>query len=355
MSASTSNRPISMHWQSWNSDYQKKKTLRNVVLITKCGMDHNISWILLLFRGSSEFFFTGCSPQGFENEQQKTWVRIPICLWATTLSISYVSPHISVVRLTLPSWDIVNKQGQRWIPGITAARTIHLQLLCLLVLQKSAQHESSKTSLAFTEQKCCQHLLQLALFHSNSISPAMLDLLQHACCIQIQCIGGKAPSSIQSRDKLHICCLNKCSFAQKGICGYVHCQGELLGLKPTLKTSDQIALQYNARSLQSNLDMQCIAETDPYNFIAIFFGQNITSYNSGSSLGSQGEMPWQQDLPLFDNSCFIADLFWVCIFQTHVLRNIGWVFEIIPNPPCKLSRWDFRVQTNVCLPVYCFF
>jgi hypothetical protein len=81
MSASTSNRPISMHWQqSWNSDYQKKKSLRNVVLITKCGMDHNISWILLLFGGSSEFFFSGCSPQGFEKEQQKTSVRIPICL-----------------------------------------------------------------------------------------------------------------------------------------------------------------------------------------------------------------------------------------------------------------------------------
>jgi hypothetical protein len=22
----------------------------------------------------------------------------------------------------------------------------------------------------------------------------------------------------------------------------------------------------------------------------------------------------------------------VCIFQTHVLRNIGWVLEIVPNP-----------------------
>ncbi len=149
------------------------------------------------------------------------------------------------IRLTLPSWDIVNKQGQRWIPGITAARTIHLHLLCLLVLQKSAQHESSNTSLEFTEQKCCRHLLQLAPFYSNSISPAMLDLLQRACCIQIPCIGGKAPLSIQSRDKLHTCCLNKCSFSQKDICGYVHCQGELLKLKPTLKASHQIALQYN--------------------------------------------------------------------------------------------------------------
>ncbi len=272
MSASTSNRPISMHWQSWNSDYQKKKSPRNVVLITKCGMDHNIYWILLLFGGSSEFFFSGCSPQGFEKEQQKTSVRIPICLWAT-LSISYVSPHISVVRLTLPSWDIVNKQGQRWIPGITTARTIHLHLLCLLVLQKSAHHESSKTSWAFTEQKCCRHSLQLAPFYSNSISPAMLDLLQHACCIQIQCIGGKAPSSIQNRDKLHTCCLNKCSFAQKGICGYVHCQGELLRLKPTLKTSHQIALQYNAWSLESNLDMQSLFQ----NLVLILLKQILTT------------------------------------------------------------------------------
>jgi hypothetical protein len=88
-----------------------------------------------------------------------------------------VSPHISVVRLTLPSWDIVNKQGQTWIPGITAARTIRLHLLCLLVLQKSAQHESSTTILTFTEQKCYWHLLQLAPFHSNSIFPAMLDLI----------------------------------------------------------------------------------------------------------------------------------------------------------------------------------
>jgi hypothetical protein len=162
-----------------------------------------------------------------------------------------VSPHISVVRLTLPSWDIVNKQGQRWIPGITAARTIHLHLLCLLVLQKSAQHESSKTSLAFTEQKCCRHLLQLAPLYSNSISPAMLDLLQRACCIQIPCIGGKAPLSIQSRDKLHTCCLNKCSFAQKDICEYVHCQGELL------RFNCQLCMRLSFQILVENHQLTC--------------------------------------------------------------------------------------------------
>jgi hypothetical protein len=88
---------------------------------------------------------------------------------------------MSVVRLSLPSWDMVNKQGQRWIlAGITPAWTIHLHLLYTSYSsQHSAQHErqmfNDKFSIHRTEVQDCQQLLQLSWpFHSNCISHAML-------------------------------------------------------------------------------------------------------------------------------------------------------------------------------------
>lgn len=129
---------------------------------------------------------------------------------------------MSVVRLRLPSWDVVNKQGQRWIlAGITPAWTIHLHLLYTSYSsQHSAQHErqmfNDKFSIQRTEVQDCQQLLQLSWpFHSNCISPAMLGI-PTTCLLHTDPVHMWKGSVLhQSRDKLHIRCLSKGSLIQE--------------------------------------------------------------------------------------------------------------------------------------------
>jgi len=63
------------------------------------------------------------------------------------------------------------------------------------------------------------------------------------------------------------------------------------------------------------------------------------------------QQAWHLSLHWTGRSCSCLQ----AIFRAQNLIEEYWVGIQNYTKPCKLSRWDFRVQTNVCLPVYCFF